>query len=324
MTDEYVEMVVSRRAQITPDVIELDLVPREGGALPTVAPGAHIALRLLPDMVRQYSLVLRDAAQQPLDAWTIAVLVDPNGRGGSRLIGESLVVGSRVDVSPPRNHFEFEPGSDGNVIFVAGGIGITPLIGMLDRAASAGLDWQLLYGGRNEASMAYLPELQQRFGDRVQAFPVDQGQLIDIEGLADGLKPGQKVYCCGPEPMIHALESALERRGKLDSLRFERFSPRDDDAAAPNFEFEVVAAASKTEFIVPADESILMAADFEGIEVPGDCMEGTCGSCVTRVLAGQVDHRDSVLTAAQRAANDRMMICVSRAAPGCKTLALDM
>lgn len=307
--------VVGRR-QLADAVIELRLVAADGAPLPEWAPGAHIDLRLGAELIRQYSLV---QTANP-DEWTVAVLVEEHGRGGSLAIQQQLTEGAEVDSSGPRNHFPLIEAP--RYLFIAGGIGVTPMIGMLRAAESAGADWQLAYLGRERAHMAYLDELLAEFGERVTPFVSGDGDRFEVEVRLAELATDTAVYCCGPDRLMDAVEAAMDDR--LDAVHLERFHPRELDATTPNFEFTVYAAKSDVEFTVPDDESILMAADFEGIEVPGDCLEGTCGSCETRVLLGQVEHRDSVLGPQARRESATMMICVSRAAAGCSRLELDL
>jgi ferredoxin-NADP reductase len=312
-------LTVASRRQVADSVIELELADPRDESLPPLEPGAHIDLRLGSDMIRQYSLVGRGYHR---DTWHVAILVDRAGRGGSLLIDESLVQGATVDVSGPRNHFAFEPAP--SYRFVAGGIGVTPLIEMCRRAEANGADWSLAYLGRSRESMAYLDELVEEFGSKVHVFVSAEGNRYDVAtGLAD-VTEETLVYCCGPERLMGAIEETMGGAGLLTNVRVERFEPKPVEDEAPNEEFVVYAAKSDVEFVVPEDESILVAADFEGVVVPGDCLEGTCGSCETRVLSGEVDHRDSILNFQARAESATMMICVSRAQRGCARLELDL
>jgi ferredoxin-NADP reductase len=310
--------VVARR-QLADSVIELELADVEGLGLPPLEPGAHIDLRLGADLIRQYSLVEGADAG---DTWRVAVLVDPNGRGGSTLISESLVEGSTVDVSGPRNHFALE--SAPAYRFVAGGIGVTPLIAMCRRAEANGADWSLAYLGHSRGSMAYLDELVAEFGSKIHVFVSTEGIRYDVATALADVTEETLVYGCGPERLLADIEDTTKVAGRLANLRLERFEPKPIAADALNEEFVVYAAKSDVEFVVPEDESILVAADFEGVVVPGDCLEGTCGSCETRVLSGEVEHRDSILNFQAQVESATMMICVSRARRGCSRLELDL
>ncbi len=311
-------VVVSRR-DLAPFVIELELADAHGRALPVPEPGAHIDLRLTASMIRQYSLVGGDGSG---DTWRVAVLIDPNGRGGSVRIGESLTAGTTVDTSGPRNHFAMEPAP--SYRFIAGGIGITPLIAMCRRAEASGADWSLAYLGHSRETMAYLDEVIDEFGSKVEVFTSAEGRRYDVGAALATVPEGALVYCCGPERLMGAVEQTMELAGRAASVRLERFEPKPIDGDLVNEEFVVYATKSDVEFVVPEDETILMAADFEGVIVPGDCLEGTCGSCETRVLSGEIEHRDSILNSQARAESLTMMICVSRAKRGCERLELEL
>ena len=290
----------------------------DGTALPKWQPGAHIDLRLGADLIRQYSLAQPDPTSS---AWTVAVLIEQNGRGGSKLIDKNLHVGSTVKSSGPRNHFPLVDAE--SYLFIAGGIGITPMIAMCRTAQMAGVPWRLAYLGKERSTMVYLEELEREFPGRVEVYAAADGARFDVDGALTGLAGRTHVYCCGPDRLMHAVETAMAAPARIPFVHLEHFHPRETEASE-NTEFTVYAAASDIEFVVPADESILMAADFEGVVVPGDCMEGTCGSCETRVLLGQVEHRDSILSPQDRLSSRTMMICVSRAKPGCDRLELDL
>lgn len=264
-----------------------------GEDLPSWEPGAHIDVEIRSGLIRQYSLCGDDAG------WRIAVLREENGRGGSRYLHDHISVGDTLRVSEPRNNFPLIAAE--KHIFVAGGIGITPLLPMLARAR----DWTLFYGGRHRSRMAFLAELA-RYGDRVRVLPEDEHGLLPLADIfADGDAP---VYCCGPEPLL----AAAERLCPPYRLRVERFHARELDAE-PARGFEVLASASGKTVQVGAEQSILDALDLAGIPMPSSCREGTCGTCETPVLDGEVEHLDSVLSAQEREAGKTMMVCVSRA-----------
>jgi ferredoxin-NADP reductase len=233
----------------------------------------------------------------------VAVLREPASRGGSRHVHERLVPGAALRADGPRNHFELLPAEE--YVFIAGGIGITPILPMLDAADAR---WRLLYGGRRRASMAFLDRLT-RHGDRVTVHPQDEFGLLDL-GLLDTPRPGLLVYCCGPEPLLAAVEARCAG-WPPGALRVERFTPRPAEFDAER-DLEVVLNSSGRTVSVPAGISVLKAVEQAGVSVLSSCREGTCGTCETGVLDGEPEHRDSVLTEAERAAGDVMMICVSR------------
>ena len=172
--------------------------------------------------------------------------------------------------------------------------------------------------------MAYLADLESQFPDRVEVFAGDEGRRLDVASVLATLEPETHVYCCGPDRLMEAVEAAMSTPELLPYVHLEHFHPKDAVDESDNEEFTVYAASSDVEFVVPSEESILMAANFAGVVVPGDCLGGTCGSCETRVLLGEVQHRDSILSPLQRRAMTSMMICVSRAATGCERLELEL
>lgn len=288
-------------------VFSVTLEEPEGRELPAWEPGSHIDLKLPNGLVRQYSLcgVLGDRRR-----WRIGVLDEEGSRGGSRYITRTLRPGDVVEVSAVRNNFDLLEAPA--YCFIAGGIGITPILPMVGQVADRGAPWRLVYGGRRLNSMAFVSELA-RYGDRIDILAEDVGGLPDLGQLIGGCEPGTAVYCCGPEGLIVAVEAAVSSRPDVE-LHIERFVPRQPSSAAkPASEsFTVELRRSGIEVTVPADQPILDVLEEAGIDVPNSCREGICGSCETPVLAGEVDHRDSVLSASERATNSTMMICVSR------------
>ncbi|MEV6306322.1 PDR/VanB family oxidoreductase [Actinoplanes sp. NPDC051861] len=305
-----IDLVVVDAGRPAEDVVTLRLARPDGGPLPDWAPGAHIDLVLSDDLVRQYSL-----CGTPSDAgeWRIAVLNAPDGRGGSKAVHD-LAAGDRVRARGPRNHFPLEPAD--RYVFVAGGIGITPLLPMISAADTAGAAWELHYGGRRRPAMAFLQDLQ-GYGQSVHVSPQDECGLLDLDTIVAGYRPGTLIYACGPEPML----AALEQRCAGLELRLERFAGQAVDTGGDR-EFEVVLERSGQELTVPPGRSIFEVVREAGVSVLGSCLEGTCGTCETEVLDGEVEHRDTVLTAAERESNECMMICVSRACGSRLTLDL--
>ncbi|MFJ8007223.1 PDR/VanB family oxidoreductase [Streptomyces fagopyri] len=311
MTGREAELVVAYREFVAEGVIALTLRHPLGEELPHWRPGAHIDVVLGPGRERQYSLCGDPADRR---AWRIAVLREPHGRGGSSYLHERVGAGDRIRVRGPRQHFALT--SAPRYRFVAGGIGITPILPMLAAAQAAGARWTLLYGGRTRESMAFVGELS-RYGDRVTIAPQDESGPLDLDSVLCGITEGTLVYCCGPGPLL----DAMEERCPAGSLHVERFRPKAQEHAAEG-EFEVVLARSGRTLTVPADASVLDTVRGAGVEVLFSCAEGTCGTCETDVLEGIPDHRDTVLTDAERAAGESMLICVSRCRG--KRLVLDL
>jgi ferredoxin-NADP reductase len=296
-------LVVSGRGAAAAGVVAVTLRAADDRLLPQWSPGAHVDLVLGPDLVRQYSLCGDPADRR---AWRIAVLREAQGRGGSGHVHDRLDVGARVRVRGPRNHFPLRAAPA--YLFIAGGIGITPILPMVAEADAAGADWRLLYGGRQRASMAFLDELA-RYGDRVAVRPQDETGLLDLDAVLATPRPDTLVYCCGPEPLLAAVEQRCAA-WPTGALHVERFTAKPVDG--PDDGFEVILGHSGRTVAVPAGTSILKAVEATGVTVLSSCQEGTCGTCETGVLEGRPDHRDSVLNAEERAAGDVMMICVSR------------
>ncbi|MBW5481023.1 2Fe-2S iron-sulfur cluster binding domain-containing protein [Streptomyces bambusae] len=289
-------LIVSR-TEPADGVVQLTL---EAGDLPAWTPGAHIDVVLPSGLTRQYSLC-GDPARAGV--YTIAVRLVDDGRGGSREVHEHLVEGAEVRIRPPRNRFELRPAP--SYAFVAGGIGITPILPMLRAATTAGADWTLLYGGRSRASMPFLPELS-AYGDRVTLVPEDEAGLPDLAAALSGVRPGTLVYCCGPEPLMAAVAEAAPDPAAVRLERFIATAPA--SAARP---FTVTLERTGTTLTVPADTTTLAAVRAALPDTPYSCEQGFCGTCRHRVLAGEVDHRDTLLTDDERA--DSMLLCVSRA-----------
>ncbi|RSM86266.1 oxidoreductase [Kibdelosporangium aridum] len=299
------EVVVTEKETIAEGVVRLTLGHPENVALPEWEPGAHIDLLLGPDVVRQYSLC---GDPEDRSAFQIAVLHEPDGRGGSRQVHERLRVGDRIGVRGPRNNFPLVEAK--RYLFIAGGIGITPIRPMLAAAERRGVEWTLLYGGRTRRSMAFRDQLVHDHGDRVSIRPQDETGLLDLASLLSEPDPETLVYCCGPEPLLAAVEQHCAG-WPSGALRVERFTALPDTGERTGFEVEL--AQSGKVLAVPAGKTILSVVEEAGVQVLSSCREGTCGTCETVVLDGVPDHRDSLLTETERAACDTMMICVSRA-----------
>jgi ferredoxin-NADP reductase len=306
-----VDVEVRRREAVSDGVVTLTLADPTGADLPEWAAGAHIDLMMTPSLVRQYSLC-GDTANRA--EWQVGVLLDPDSRGGSQFVHDKLHEGATVRVRGPRNHFPLV-GSP-RYLFIAGGIGVTPILPMIAAAEAAGADWRLLYGGRTRSSMAFVDELQQH-GDRVTVCPRDAQDGANFRTSLDAaLSSAQEntlVYCCGPEGLLSAVEDACKTWPE-GSLHIERFSakvlePPSPDALAT---FEVECQRSGITLTVPPDKSVYEVCEDAGVDVLGSCMEGVCGTCECDIIEGEGDHRDSVLNDAEKAANQTIMICVSR------------
>ncbi|WP_420077493.1 PDR/VanB family oxidoreductase [Streptomyces sp. JL3001] len=302
--DEHeLDLLVRRMTWEADGVLSVELARPDGKPLPAWTPGAHLDLHV-GGFVRQYSL-----CGDPADptAYRLGVLNEPSSRGGSRHVHTKLRPGQTVRAVGPRNHFALEPAA--SYVFLAGGIGITPILAMARHAERDGVPYRLIHGGRSRASMAFGAELSALTGD-VALVPQDEHGHPDLAAALRDLPADALVYCCGPEPLLKAVEEACP----TGQLRVERFAApvveRDGDDTA----FEVECRRSGVTLNVDAGTSVLEAAENAGLAVASSCRDGICGSCETRVLAGTPDHRDFLLSEAERATGETMMLCVSRCA----------
>jgi ferredoxin-NADP reductase len=318
--DRTIELTVVDRAVVAhdQDVIALTLAAADGSALPPWHPGAHIDVLLASGRTRQYSLC---GDPRSPHTYRIAVRRIPDGGGGSIEVHDTLQVGARLTTHGPRNAFPLAVPGYGSPTqrfrFIAGGIGITPILPMLDLAQRLGIDWSMIYAGRNRESLPFLDELT-RFGDRITIRTDDTNGLPTAAGLLGDCPDGTTVYACGPAPMLTSVRGELAGRDDVE-LHFERFAaPPVIDGA----EFSVSIASTGAAVTVAADETLLAALRRTGVPAPYSCQQGFCGTCRIRVLDGSAQHRDTLLTDPERAAG-YLLTCVSRADAGAR-LTLDL
>jgi vanillate O-demethylase ferredoxin subunit len=290
----------------------------DSAPLPAFTAGAHIDLHLGPDLVRSYSLT-NDPAER--HRYVIAVKHEPDGRGGSAFVHTGLKVGDVLSISAPRNNFALDEGDHASV-FVAGGIGVTPILSMLRRANALGRRWTLHYASRTRHDAAFLQDIRRLAnGNDVNAvFDHEAGGTpLDLAAIATAAPDGTHLYCCGPLPMLEAFKAATRSRPSR-TVHLEYFST--DQEAVTEGGFEVRLAKSGRTIAIARGKTILAALLDAGIPVSYACSEGTCGTCETRVIDGLPDHRDVYLTDEEHAGNKQIMICCS----GSKTplLVLDL
>lgn len=303
--DREVPVTVRSRRDVAEGVVELTLGTVDDSPINWEA-GAHVDLMLQPGMTRQYSIFGPKHSSEV----KVAVLQEPAGRGGSAFVHSSLREGAQTVIHPPRNHFRFVAAPFS--LFVAGGIGITPLLAMIDEVEAAGTDWRLLYLGRTRKRMAYVDELESTYPGKIYVWPSEERGRFDLESLWARIPTKDAyIYCCGPEALMSALEESGSAAGYEGRVVVERFAPR-PMTFAQNTRFAVTMERSGITVDVSEDESVLEAVNRAGAQVLSTCQEGTCGTCEVRVLAGVPEHRDSVLTAHERLENTSMMVCVSR------------
>ncbi len=296
-------------------VTSFELCGPEGAELPEWAPGAHIDVHLPSGAIRQYSL-----CGDPADRthYRIAVLELIDGRGGSVEAHREMRSGMTVRIGTPRSNFALIDAD--RYVFVAGGIGITPLLPMIREVERRGIKWTLTYGARTHGHFAFLDELDT---DGVELVAQDTDGVIDTAAIVEEAS-GAAVYCCGPAPLMDALTDRMTRAGRLPDLHLERFSASAPTAGDSNDAgFEVELARSAMVVSVGDDQTVLEAVRAAGVDHPSSCEMGFCGTCEVAVLSGDVDHRDELYTAEERATCAAMLICVSRA-KGCGRLVLDI
>jgi ferredoxin-NADP reductase len=309
---EVVVRAIKREAE---GVLMVTLARADGQDVPAWEPGAHIDVILPSGLERQYSLC-SDPAQT--DHWGIAVLREAASRGGSEWIHTSLRTDDRLTVRGPRNNFPLI--ATNAYLFIAGGIGITPMLPMLRRVTATGVDWRLIYGGRRRSAMAFTEELA-AYGSQVSLWPEDEQGLLPLADVIGAPRPNTAVYCCGPEPLLEAVEKRCAD-WPAGALRVERFKPRPGALEGVSDAFEVVLKRSGVRVSVAAGQTIVEAVEAAGVSVPTSCREGTCGTCETEVIDGIPDHRDSFLMEDEKAENATMMICCSRSLTPCLVLDL--
>ena len=340
MADAELALLVRQVAHEADGVVSMLLTDPDGRPLPPWQPGAHLELTLPSGLIRQYSLCGDPAPGG--DHYRVAVLRERAGRGGSAEIHDTGLVGRVLRARGPRNRFQLVDAP--RYVFIAGGIGITPILPMVRAVAATSASWTLHYGGRTRRSMAFLDDLTAiaaAAGRRapLHVVPEDERGLLDLKRILDDVALGTEVYCCGPAGLITAVEHACDAAGIAGRLHFERFAA-DPDAASRKAAwpagddgpgagagrepgvFEVELRASGLTVKVDQDESILEAVRRVLPDVPSSCEEGICGTCEVRVLDGTPDHRDDILSESERAAGDTMFICVSRARTPCLVIDL--
>ncbi|MCX8564422.1 PDR/VanB family oxidoreductase [Mycolicibacterium mucogenicum] len=319
--DEYrSRLLVADRTTVArdKDVVSVTLRAPDGSNLPQWHPGAHLDLYLPSGRVRQYSLC---GDPSDLGSYQIAVRRIPGGGGGSNEVHDELPIGSVVHVRGPRNAFAFvEPARitrAKRLIFIAGGIGITPILPMVHEADRMGLDWSLIYVGREHGAMPFLDELVQ-FGSRVMIrTDKDSGPPTASDLLPVDVGGGDAIYCCGPTPMMDLVAERVRHEAGVE-LHTERFSPRPVVGGRP---FRIQLTRTGTVIDVAPDQTALDAVLQVDPTMPYSCRQGFCGTCVAQVIEGEVDHRDDSLSQVNRDAG-QMLLCVSRSNSPCLKLDL--
>ncbi|NBX22693.1 MAG: oxidoreductase [Microbacteriaceae bacterium] len=304
--DKDVDVVVSEKRALVPGhVVEFTLTSTDDFPLSNWEPGAHIEVVLPSGLIRHYSLC-GDPADE---SYKIAVLREADSRGGSHELHDAVSVGTRLVVRGPRNHFPLQRAA--HTVFIAGGIGITPLLPMMRALTNEGRSWELHYGGKSLASLAYLDALDLMEGHPVNVYVKDETRRIPVADVLEKIDTSAIVYVCGPDSMISDVENEGARRGL--EVRLERFGPTGAEIDhSGDTAFEVVLNRSGSTLTVTPDQRLIDVVRTVVPSVPFSCEEGYCGSCETTVLEGEPEHRDSILSPEERASNECMMICVGR------------
>lgn len=298
-----------------PNIISYELHSATGAELPGFTAGAHIDIKLPNGMVRSYSLT---NSQSERNRYLICVQKDRESRGGSKWIHQNFRPGEILSVAEPRNNFELDETAEKS-IFIAGGIGITPMLSMIERLESVGRDWELIFCARTRNTTPFLRVLEKNPRVRLNFDREPGAEMLDIAAVVQATPANHHLYCCGPLTMLEAFEQAAKDRAR-ETVHVEYFTAKDPPATEGGF--TVVLAKSGKQVVIPAGKTILSALTDAGFDIAHSCTEGICGTCETKVLEGIPDHRDRILTEAERAANKKMMICCS----GCKgeRLVLDL
>ena len=303
---------VTRVTREADEILGVALADVRGRPLPLWTAGAHIEL-IHERVERKYSLCGAPEERE----YRIAILREPNGRGGSQHFHEVLREGTILQMRGPRNYFRVNESASRHVL-IAGGIGITPILAMADRLKRSEVNYEIHYAGRRSRSMAFLERLEAEHGESVRLYLGEAGLRLNLSLVIAGYTPGTQFYACGPSRMICALQDLISGKPE-EILRFEHFSVA-PAAVSREMEqsFEVELVDSKLTVVVPPGQTMLNALRAVGIDIPSDCEEGLCGTCDVEVIEGTIDHRDRVLTATERAAQRRMLTCCSRARNGAR------
>jgi len=311
MESTHLKVRIARRVVEATDIVSLELAPLEGHSLPPFSAGSHIDVEIRPGLVRQYSL-----CNDPTEShrYLIAVLRDPASRGGSIAVHDVLAEGQIIQISAPRNHFPLVQAK--RSLLFAGGIGVTPILCMAERLAQMGADFEMHYCARSSDRAAFIERVQQSgFADRVH-FHFDDGdasQKLNLAAVLDAASADAHLYVCGPGGFIDFVtQGARSRNWGSDRIHYEYFAGQKVDASADD-EFEVKLASSGKIVKVPASKTVVTALREAGVNVEVSCEQGVCGTCLTRVLDGEPDHRDNYFTDEEKAANDQFLPCCSRA-----------
>jgi vanillate O-demethylase ferredoxin subunit len=308
-TDDCLDVCILSRSEVATDIVSLELVAADGGALPPFEPGSHVDVHVAPGIVRQYSL-----CNDPVEnhRYRLGILLDASSRGGSAEIHRAFAAGQRIRISKPRCNFHLAPQSQRSIL-VAGGIGITPLLAMAYRLQAEGADFTLHYCTRSRERTAFAAELASAgFASRVELHHDDgpPGQRFRLDAALAPGETGAHLYVCGPGGFIDFVTEGAKQAGwDASRIHVEHFAAQVSTEGAA---FTVVAANSGISVQVGSGQTVAQALIAAGVEVALSCEQGVCGTCLTRVIEGRPDHRDLYQTDDEKAANTHMTPCCSR------------
>ncbi len=310
MSDLQFLVEITSKQQVAEDIFEFEFRSVEGVELPVPSPGSHLDVCVSPELTRQYSLT---NGPDETGFYKIAVLREAEGRGGSRQLCDNYQQGDQIRVGAPRNLFPLEPAEE--LLFVAGGIGITPIYSMIKQSVKENNSFKFYYLTRQQSRAAYVAELDKLCGkDMYVHADAEADQRFDLDAMLASPNAGKHLYVCGPEGLIRAIEEKAAAAGWLaGNIHYELFSRSDSLVHDSDQSFELRISDTDQVITVGADETALEALQRCGLEVPFSCEQGVCGSCLMSVEEGLPDHRDMFLTDAEREANNSFTPCCSRA-----------
>ncbi|MFP3272690.1 MAG: PDR/VanB family oxidoreductase [Paraburkholderia sp.] len=312
MNESWIEVEVAVKELEADGVVRLELVDKKGGELPMFTAGAHIDVEVTPDLTRQYSLC---NSPRERHRYVIGVLREPSSRGGSQAVHDAVHAGDTIRIRSPRNHFALDPTASRYILF-AGGIGVTPILAMAEHLSESGKAFELHYCARTVARAAFVQRMAKSTFSAHVRLHLDDGppeQRLEIGQALGSSADDAHVYVCGPAPFIgHVLDSARARGWPEARLHREFFAAPASNATSADESFELQLRSTGQVLTVPADRSIVEVLGEAGVAVEVSCEQGVCGTCLTRVLQGEPDHRDVFLTDAEHLRNDCMTVCCSR------------
>lgn len=308
---ELLNVKVAVKRPVAEGIVSFELVDPDGGQLPAFTAGSHIDVHMGEKLVRQYS-ICNDPAET--HRYQLGVLKEAAGRGGSMAMHENVNEGDILSISMPRNSFHLKEEAE-HYVLLAGGIGVTPILSMARRLHSLGKSFEMHYATRSLERTAFIDDIRASgFFDRVKLHNDDNGTRLDLEKLLGSRAEGNNLYVCGPQGFMDAVTDTADAAGwPQTAVHREYFSADPKAGHDDDRDFQVKLASSGKVYTVGADQTIIDALSDNGIEVPISCEQGICGTCMTGIVEGDVDHRDSLQTDEEKAANTRMTLCCSRA-----------